>query len=139
MLLMPSIAGESGIAWLVALRGMTGFFVAAVVPVIAASVAEHTPQERRARRFAWLDAMSLLGLLFGPALSAVANEVGPWVTDAAASPTLSARVVLLLSALLGGVIMVRLAASLPGAYVLPMAGEAEEARPLPRYPGRCCG
>ena len=52
MLLMPSIAGESGIAWLYALRGMTGFFVAAVVPVVAASVAEHTPQERRARRFA---------------------------------------------------------------------------------------
>lgn len=91
LLLIPSIASEGAIARLYALRGTTGFFVAAVVPVVAALVAEHTPQDKRARRFAWLGAMSLLGFLFGPALSAVANELGPWVTDAAVSPALSAR------------------------------------------------
>ena len=65
LLLVPAMAGLWGIY---ALRGATGFFVAAVVPVVAALVAERTPEERRARRFAWLSAMSLLGFLFGPGL-----------------------------------------------------------------------
>ena len=131
--LIPLIASESGIAGLYALRGTTGFFVAAVVPVVAALVAEYTPQDKRARRFAWLGAMSLLGFLFGPALSAVAHEVGPWVTDAAASPALSARVVLVLSALLGGMMMVGLAASLPAALVADAPAKAEAASPLPSH------
>jgi MFS family permease len=134
LLLTPSMAGGSGIVGLYVLRGTTGFFVAAVVPVVAALVAEHTPQDKRARRFAWLGAMSLLGFLFGPALSAVANEVGPWVTDAAVSPALSARVVLVLSALLGGVMMVGLAASLPAALVGQVPVEAEAASPLLGHP-----
>lgn len=134
LLLTPSMAGGSGIAGLYALRGTTGFFVAAVVPVVAALVAEHTPQDKRARRFAWLGAMSLLGFLFGPALSAVANELGPWVTDAAVSPALSARVVLVLSALLGAVMMVGLAASLPAALVGQVPAEAEAASPLLGHP-----
>ena len=128
LLLIPSMAGGSGIGGLYALRGTTGFFVAAVVPVVAALVAEHTPQDKRARRFAWLGAMSLLGFLLGPALSAVANEVGPWVTDAAVSSALSARVVLVLSALLGGVMMVGLAASLPAALVGQVPADAEQGR-----------
>ena len=131
LLLIPAMADVWG---LYALRSTTGFFVAAVVPVVAALVAEHTPQDKRARRFAWLGAMSLLGFLFGPALSAVANEVGPWVINAAASPALSARVVLVLSALLGGVMMVGLAASLPAALVADVAAEAEAASPLPGHP-----
>ena len=57
LLLIPAMADVWG---LYALRGTTGFFVAAVVPVVAALVAEHTPQDKRARRFAWLGAMSLL-------------------------------------------------------------------------------
>ena len=134
LLLTPSMAGGSGIGGLYALRGTTGFFVAAVVPVVAALVAEHTHEDKRARRFAWLGAMSLLGFLLGPALSAVANEVGPWVTDAAVSSALSARVVLVLSALLGGVMMVGLAASLPAALVGQVPAEAEAASPLPGHP-----
>lgn len=35
LLLLPSIASGSGLAGLYALRGATGFFVAAVVPVVA--------------------------------------------------------------------------------------------------------
>ena len=134
LLMIPSMVGGSGIAGLYALRGTTGFFVAAVVPVVAALVAEHTPQDKRARRFAWLGAMSLLGFLFGPALSAVANELGPWVTDAAVSSALLARVVLVLSALLGGVMMVGLAASLPAALVAGVPAEVETASPLPGHP-----
>ena len=134
MLLMPTMAGGSVTASLYALRGTTGFFVAAVVPVVAALVAEHTPEDKRARRFAWLGAMSLLGFLFGPALSAVANEVGPWITDAATSPALSARVVLVLSALLGGVMMVGLAGSLPAALASGGLVEAAAASPLPSHP-----
>ena len=110
LLLVPAMAG----VWAIyALRGTTGFFVAAVVPVVSALVAEHTPEAQRARRFAWLGAMSLLGFLFGPALSAVAAWVEPWVADAAVSSALAARVVLVLSALLGGVMMLGLAATLP--------------------------
>ena len=110
LLLIPALAGVWG---LYALRGATGFFVAAVVPVVAALVAQHTPEKRRARRFAWLGAMSLLGFLFGPTLSAVATSVGPSMADGAVSPALSARVVLVLSALLGGVMMLGLAGTLP--------------------------
>ena len=110
LLLVPAMAGVCGIY---VLRGTTGFFVAAVVPVVAALVAQHTPEPQRARRFAWLGAMSLLGFLFGPALSAVASWAGPWVADGAVSSALSARIVLVLSALLGGVMMLGLAGTLP--------------------------
>jgi MFS family permease len=110
LLLVPGLGGMWG---LYALRGTTGFFVAAVVPVVAALVAEYTPEEERARRFAWLGAMSLLGFLFGPGLSALAEWSGSWVDDGAVSSTLSAQVVLVLSALLGGVMMLGLAWTLP--------------------------
>ena len=118
LLLVPAMAGVWGIY---ALRGTTGFFVAAVVPVVAALVAEHTPVALRARRFAWLGAMSLLGFLFGPSLSAVGTWVGPWVADAAVSSALSARVVLVLSALLGGVMMLGLARTLPATMAVDKA------------------
>lgn len=131
LLLIPAMAGLPG---LYALRGTTGFFVAAVVPVVAALVAEHTPQDKRARRFAWLGAMSLLGFLFGPALSAVAHELGPWVTNAAVSPALSARVVLVLSAVLGGVMMVGLAASSPAALAADAAVQTRAVSPLRGHP-----
>ena len=78
LLLIPAVASLWGIY---TLRATTGFFVAAVVPVVAALVAEHTPEKQRARRFAWLGAMSLLGFLFGPALSAAASGVGPWLAE----------------------------------------------------------
>ena len=121
LLLVPSMAG----LWAIyALRGTTGFFVAAVVPVVSALVAEHTPEPQRARRFAWLGAMSLLGFLFGPALSVVAEwigRVGPWIADGAVSPALSARVVLVLSALLGGVMMLGLARTLPASIAADAA------------------
>lgn len=128
LLLVPAMAGLWGIY---ALRGTTGFFVAAVVPVVAALVAEHTPKARRARRFAWMGAMSLLGFLFGPALSAVAQWVGPWVAswigDGAVSPALSARIVLVLSATLGGAMMLGLAGTLPASLD---AGKTAPAKPL---------
>ncbi len=135
LLLIPAMASLWG---LYALRGTTGFFVAAVVPVVAALVAEHTPQDKRARRFAWLGAMSLLGFLFGPALSAVAQEIGPWFSDTAlspaASPALSARIVLVLSALLGGLMMVGLATSLPPTLMSDAAAKTSAVSPLRGYP-----
>ena len=134
LLLTPALAGGWGIWGLYALRGTTGFFVAAVVPVVAALVAAHTPQEKRARRFAWLGAMSLLGFLFGPALSTVANQLGPWFTDAAVTPALSAQVVLVLSALLGGVMMLGLVACLPAALVTHPAGQIQELGPQRGHP-----
>lgn len=89
LLLVPEFAGLWGIY---ALRGMTGFFVAALVPVVAALVAEHTPQQRRVHRFAWLGAMSLLGFLFGPGLKAIADWIKSWVSSEAGSATTSAQV-----------------------------------------------
>ena len=102
LLLIPALANLWGIY---ALRATTGFFVAAVVPVVAALVAEHTPEKQRAKRFAWLGAMSLLGFLFGLTLSAVASGVVPWMADAAPSTALPAQAALVLSALLGGAMM----------------------------------
>ena len=109
-LLAPTVADVWGIY---ALRFATGFFVAAVIPVVSALVAEHTPQHQRARRFAWLSAVSLLGFLFGPALGAVADWVGRLVGEGATAAALSAWAVIVLSALLGAAIMLGLAATLP--------------------------
>jgi MFS family permease len=110
--LLPLLRPEwTGLAGIYALRTATGFFVAAVVPVVPALVAEHTPENRRARRFAWLGAMSLLGFLFGPGLDAVAARLS--ATLPGAGSFTSTDIVIGLSALLGGLIMLGLAASLP--------------------------
>ena len=101
LLMIPALAGVWGIYML---RATAGFFVAAVVPVVAALVAEHTPADRRARRFAWMSGVSLAGFLVGPALKGAADAL---------SPVISARYVLGLSALLGGVMMLGLARTLP--------------------------
>ena len=95
------------------LRAATGFFVAAVVPVVAALVAEHTPEGKRARRFAWLSAMSLLGFLFGPGLSVVADAARSVAGAGAVTPAGSAQAVIVLSALLGAVVMMGLVRTLP--------------------------
>jgi MFS family permease len=109
-LLRPDCVGLAGIY---ALRGATGFFVAAVVPVVPALVAEHTPQGQRARRFAWLGAMSLLGFLFGPGLNAAAAQASATLSGlggAAFDPT---DLVIVMSAALGALMMLGLAATLP--------------------------
>ena len=108
-----------------ALRATTGFFVAAVVPVVSALIAEHTPEIQRARRFAWLGAMSLLGFLFGPALNIVARWVGPWASDETTSAALTAQSVIVLSAIFGAVMMLGLARALPERIVAPAAGPNE--------------
>ena len=109
-LLVPTVAE----VWaLYALRFATGFFVAAVIPVVSALVAEHTPEHQRARRYAWLSAVSLLGFLFGPGLSAVAGWLSPGADGELTSAALTTRSVIILSALLGAVIMLGLAATLP--------------------------
>ncbi len=108
-----------GLAGIYASRGATGFFVAAVVPVVPALVAEHTPQGQRARRFAWLGAMSLLGFLFGPGLNAAAAQVSATLTSVGAGAFDPTNVVIVISAALGGLMMLGLAAILP--HVAPAA------------------
>ena len=112
-LLLLLVPGFQSVWAIYALRATTGFFVAAVIPVVSALVAEHTPGEQRARRFAWLGAMSLLGFLFGPAFNVVSAWIGSGFGDAVVSVAVSARVVLGLSALLGAVMMLGLARTLP--------------------------
>ena len=114
LLLLPSV----GSLWTIyALRGASGLFVAAVVPVIPALVAAHTPKAIRARRFAWLGAASLLGFLFGPALNALADvlasALGVVLGDSRTLAVLSTRIVIVLSALLGASMMLGLALTLP--------------------------
>ena len=109
-LLAPAVAD----VWRIyALRFATGFFVAAVIPVVSALVAGYTSEKQRARRFAWLSAVSLLGFLFGPGLSAVADWLARLAGERAVPNVPSAQAVIVLSALLGAVIMLGLAATLP--------------------------
>jgi predicted MFS family arabinose efflux permease len=110
LLLVPTLSSLWG---MYVLRGATGFFVAAVVPVVAALVAEHTPRQQRARRFAWLSAMSLLGFLFGPGMGVVADGIGALLISGVVSPSLSARFVIVLSAVLGATMMAGLTVTLP--------------------------
>ena len=110
LLLVPGLENLWG---LYGLRAATGFFVAAVVPVVSALVAEHTPENQRARRFAWLSAMSLLGFLFGPGLSEIADGARSWVGAGSLTVAASARTAIVLSALLGAVMMLGLARTLP--------------------------
>ena len=116
--LLALLAPAAGDVWRIyALRFATGFFVAAVIPVVSALVAGYTQEKQRARRFAWLSAVSLLGFLFGPGLSAVADWLarlaGGLAGGLAVSNVSSAQAVIVLSALLGAVIMLGLAATLP--------------------------
>lgn len=109
-LLVPAFGG----LWAIyLLRGMTGFFVAAVVPVVSALIADHTPEERRARRFAWLGAMSLLGVLVGPGLIDSIHWLGSLIGQGAMRPDRLASIVIVLSALFGTVMMLGLARTLP--------------------------
>lgn len=112
--LVPMLRPEwLGVAGIYGLRGATGFFVAAVVPVVPALVAEHTPQSARARRFAWLGAMSLLGFLFGPGLNAATDRIARWAGRAGLAAWSPAEIVIALSARLGAPMMIGLAATLP--------------------------
>jgi MFS family permease len=111
-LLSPAVAGVSE---MYTLRFATGFFVAAVIPVVSALVAGHTREKQRARRFAWLSAVSLLGFLFGPGLGAVADWLARLAGEIAAPNVPSAQAAIVLSALLGAVTMLGLAATLPAA------------------------
>jgi MFS family permease len=58
--LLVLVSGFDGLWALYALRGTTGFSVAAVVPVVSALVAVHTPEAQRARRFAWLQTLCVV-------------------------------------------------------------------------------
>jgi len=109
-LLRPDFLGVFG---LYAMRWTTGFFVAAVIPVVSAIVARYTPPATRSRHFAWLGAMSLLGFLFGPAFNLFLERANPWILARGIQPWPVVNTVILASALLGAIIMVGLAAALP--------------------------
>ncbi|MBI5716362.1 MAG: MFS transporter [Burkholderiales bacterium] len=132
-LLRPDWIGMGGIY---GLRTTAGFFVAAVVPVVPALVAEHTPARQRARRFAWLGAMSLLGFLFGPALNAIAAPLSGALQRAGAGLREPTDLVIVMSAALGALMMLGLAATLPRAAAQapeadnPVDGGADEKRSI---------
>lgn len=105
--------GSPGVPAVYVLRTLTGLSVAAVVPVVPALVAGYTPQARRARRFAWLGAVSLVGFLFGPALTSAAGWLAArsvWLGPLPAEPV---SLIILISALLGAVTMGGIAMTLP--------------------------
>lgn len=110
LLLAPALFG----IWFVyTLRGASGIFVAAVVPLVPALVAEHTPAGQRARRFAWLSGMSLVGFLFGPGLIGLAGAAERWTAQPSPDPGRLTAIVLTLSAALGALAMLGLALTLP--------------------------
>ena len=110
LLRLPS----SGAFWAIyALRAAAGVFVAAVIPVVPALVAAHTPKALRARRFAWLGAASLIGFLFGPVLNDLANIIARIFANGASLAPLSEHLVIVLSAILGASMMLGLALTLP--------------------------
>ena len=123
LLLIPTTSGLWG---LYAARAANGFFVAAVVPVVSALVAEHTPLEQRARRIAWLSAMSLLGFMFGPAMIQVADWASAVAGAGPITPVASARNVIVLSAALGTVMMLGLMRTLPGQEAVDLAQESAQ-------------
>jgi MFS transporter, DHA1 family, multidrug resistance protein len=84
-LLMQALFGLQQSLWAAyGVRAMAGLFAAAVLPVALAYVSDTVAENSRARRFAWISAASLLGLLFGPAF-------GGWVYGTlAADPVLGA-------------------------------------------------
>ncbi len=127
VLLLPSMAA----LWAIyTLRIAAGFFIAAVLPLVPALVAAHTPTARRARRFAWLGAASLLGFLFGPGLDAIANAVAALFADGAALAPLSARIVIVMSAVLGAAMMLGLALTLPAREESAETGQADPETPV---------
>jgi MFS family permease len=110
LLLLPLM----GKLWAIyGLRATAGLFVAAVVSVVPALVAAHTPKAIRARRFAWLGAASLLGFLFGPGLNAVADALARVFSNGSALIELSTQIVIVLAASLSGAMMLGLALTLP--------------------------
>ena len=119
LLLVPSIGGLYAIYLL---RFTAGIAVAAVVPMVPALVAGHTPKALRARRFAWLGAASLLGFLLSPGLNAAADALVGLVLESDSPSVLSARIVILLAAILGAFMMIGLAWNLPAG---PDAAETE--------------
>ena len=124
-LLLLLLPGMSDLWAIYALRTAAGVFVAAVIPLVPALVAAHTPQALRARRFAWLGAASLLGFLFGPGLNAVADALAALVVTGAALAPASARIVIVLSAVLGAAMMLGLALTLPAGADAPALEPAE--------------
>ena len=124
LLLIPALTA----VWsMYALRGATGFFVAAVILVVAALVAEHTPVAQRARRFAWLGAMSLLGFLLGSALTVLAEWIAPWTGVTANAAAAAAQGVVVLSAALGAIIILGVVVTLPASATASASVQADTA------------
>lgn len=110
LLLRTDLVGVVGIY---ALRIATGFFVAAVVPVVPALVAEFTPSALRARRFAWLGAISLLGVLLGPGLSDGMQRLIPALASIGVTSWSTTDLAIAMSAALGAMVMLGLMITLP--------------------------
>ena len=112
-----------------ALRAATGFFVAAVVPVVSALVAEHTPELQRARRFAWAGRHVAAGISVR-SCSQHRRPMG-WVVggNGTISTALTAQAVIRLSAIFGAVMMLGLARTLPERIVAPVAPRRRGHRP----------
>lgn len=82
-LLLLLVPGVESVWVIYALRGTTGFFVAAVIPVVSALVAEYTPEEQRARRSAGTGLV--LPVIAYLAAGASANKLGTTMGGLAAA------------------------------------------------------
>lgn len=112
-LLLTLVPGLNTISSIYVLRASTGFFVAAVIPVVSAVIAGYTPEEKRARRFAWLGGVSLLGVLVGPGLNQAVHKLGAFVGTNMMGTEFMLTIVVVLSALVGGAVILGLRGTMP--------------------------
>lgn len=112
--LLPLLRADLvGVMGIYALRVATGFFVAAVLPVVPALVAEFTPTPLRAKRFAWLGAISLLGVLLGPSLNDGMQQLIPAFSSVGVGSWSATDLAIAMSAALGAIVMLGLMITLP--------------------------
>lgn len=75
-ILASILFGFSRTLWLSYLaRALAGTFAAAVLPVSSAYVGDTSSPEKRARRFGWISAATILGFLAGPALAGLVSSM----------------------------------------------------------------
>lgn len=116
-----------------AVRAIAGASAAAVLPIVSAYVSDAAAEDRRARRFAWVSAASLVGLLLGPALSGLIYGVLTVAPTSGANSIFSAMLPLYLSAALGIPLLIGIFLWLPGTRTASSsAGIGEYCRDLPR-------
>lgn len=82
-----ALSAASGLVELYASRILSGLGAGALLPVMLAHVSEHSTQEQRVRRFAWLVTAMMTGSLTGPYLGGLATRPEVWARIGTSPPS----------------------------------------------------